>query len=881
MRSNRVSRQLNLTVPLNNYVHRIKTGTKVAVVGGGPAGCFFVLYLLHYAREYDIVPEVTIYEPRNFSELGPKGCKGCAGILSMPLLRNLAEIGLIIPKEIIQRRIEHYSVHSPYTSITISNPERDAQIISIYRGGGPRLCHYHGTVGFDGWLLAETLKRGAGIERQHVHEIHVGRPMGIDVGGEKRQYDLVVLATGVNARPVRIEGLRYVSPRTQTMAQDELEIETAMAQSPTNDAVQAFLIPHSGLIFGSLVPKGPFINVSVLSKPGHPMSVGDFLRHEIVQSMLSGGYERVCGCSPRIAVGSARNYFADGFVTVGDAVVSRLYKDGIGSSLLTAREAARTVVRHGFLRKHFKSRYEPFCKRIDRDNRWGQLLFWINDKVKDSRIFLCAQHRLIGDEQINVRGAQPFTKAVWGMFTGSYSYRNIARMTLSPASLWRLLAAILRECARAPFRRSSSPRKLHVGTRKVLILGTGFVGTHVLRRLVPALNRNENVETTMVGDENFFLFTPLLHEVATGRIETRHIAYPIRSLHWRDRFNFVQTEVQKINFKGRRVITASGTFDFDYLVLALGSSADISELNPGATTSVFTLKRLHDSILIRNHIIGLFERASAEKEPEKQKQLLSFVIVGGGYKGVQLICELRDFIHGTLLKHYRSVKAESVRLLLVEVGSKIVPELHTRLGAYIMAHLKSIGIEIRQRARITEMAKDHVEINGNEKVPTHTLLWVAGVVANPRISEIDAKKDSMGRIYVNEHLNVPGFPGIYAAGDCAHFEDPLSGQPIPPRAHTAVRQAKIVAHNILAEIRGMDMKPYKYRVPPEMVSLGASGAVFRFRNLRLYGLAARLVWLWGYALLITGANNRIRIVMDWLISVVFGRDTTFLKEVRR
>jgi NADH dehydrogenase len=369
--------------------------------------------------------------------------------------------------------------------------------------------------------------------------------------------------------------------------------------------------------------------------------------------------------------------------------------------------------------------------------------------------------------------------------------------------------------------------------------------------------------------------------VATGRIETRHIAYPIRSLHWRDRFNFVQTEVQKINFKGRRVITASGTFDFDYLVLALGSSADISELNPGATASVFTLKRLHDSILIRNHIIGLFERASAEKEPEKQKQLLSFVIVGGGYKGVQLICELRDFIHGTLLKHYRSVKAESVRLLLVEVGSKIVPELHARLGAYIMAHLKSIGIEIRQRARITEIAKDHVEINGNEKVPTHTLLWVAGIVANPRISEIDAKKDSMGRIYVNEHLNVPGFPGIYAAGDCAHFEDPLSGQPIPPRAHTAVRQAKIVAHNILAEIRGMDMKPYKYRVPPEMVSLGASGAVFRFRNLRLYGLAARLVWLWGYALLITGANNRIRIVMDWLISVVFGRDTTFLKEVRR
>jgi NADH:ubiquinone reductase (H+-translocating) len=854
--------------------YKMRTGSRVAIVGGGPAGCFFAAYLLRYARESGINPEITIYEPRDFSETGPKACKGCAGILSIPLLKNLDEIGLSIPEEIIQRRIERYTVQSPYTSITISNPEKDAKIVSVYRGGGPRMSRSRGLIGFDLWLVAEIQKRGAIIERNAVSGIRVNRPMEIIAAGENREYDLIVLATGVNSRPVPIEGLRYIPPQIQTMAQDELEVENAEVNSFPSDVVEAFLIPNSGLVFGSLVPKGPLINVSVLSKNEPPMSVVDFLQHKSVRSMLPDRCMRVCGCSPKIAVGAARNYYGDGFVAVGDAVVSRLYKDGIGSSLLTAREAALTAIRHGFSRRDFKRHYRPLCQRIDRDNRWGRWLFWINDKVKDSRIFLWAQHRLIGDEQINVRGPQFFTKAVWGMFTGSYSYRSIARMTLNPISLWRLLVALLRETTKSLLHKSSSPRSLHVGSRRVLILGSGFAGTYVLRNLVPALNKNENVNITMISDENYFLFSPLLHEVAMGRIETRHIAYPVRRLHWRDRFNFHHGCVQKIDLYERKVITATGTFDFDYLVLALGSIADKSA-NCQDAASVFTLKSLQDSILIRNHIIGLFEQASIEEDAEKQRQLLTFVVSGGGYKGIQLVAELRDFIYGTLVKLYRSVKAECVRLILVEVESKIVPELHAKLGAYIFKHLKGMGIEIREGSRVTGVWKDCIEINGSEIVPARTLLWMAGVAANPRISELDAKKDSSGRILVNGYLDVPGFPGVYAAGDCAHFED--QGQPVPARAHTAVRQAKVVAHNILAEIRGRDKKTYCYRRAPEMVSLGGSHAICRVRNLWLHGFLARLAWLAGYSLLITGAYNRTRILMDWLISAIFGRDTTFLR----
>ena len=860
--------------------NKIGTGSKVAIIGGGPTGSFFALYLLHYAGERGAQPDITIYQQRNFNELGAKGCKGCAGILSMSLLTNLGELDLTIPEEIIQSKIEHYAVHSPYALISISNPEKGVEIASIYRGGGPRISHYENPISFDGWLLREAQRRGVKVENQRISRIYLEQETGVEIAGKRLKYDLVVLASGANTKPIPILGLEYVPPKTRIMAQGELYVGTPQVESRLGNMAHVFLIPHSGLIFGTLVPKGPFINVSVLSSGEHPVSVTDFLSHDIVRSVLPDHYERACDCRPRVVVGSAHNYYADRFVAVGDAAVSRLYKDGIGSSLLTARQAAHTVVYNGLSRQDFERHYKPFCHTIDRDNWWGRQLFSLNDRAKDSRVFLLGQHRLVADEQSNMRGPQPFTKAAWGMFTGSYSYTSIARMALGPISLVRLFTALFWESLRGFFRKGvTPPKRLHVGTRKVLILGSGFGGTYVLRHLVPALNRNENVETTMVSDENFFLFSPLLHEVAMGGIEARHIAYPIRRLHWRDRFNFVQAIVERIDLGGRKVITTIGTLDFDYLVLALGSVTDMSELDT-VRENVFTLKTLHDSMLIRNHIIGVFERANAEKGQERQRQLLTFVVAGAGYTGVQLVTELRDFIYKSLIRFYKTINPDNIRIILVEVEPRIVAELHTSLGAYVMKHLKQVGIEVRLRSRVTRVWGDRVEINGTENVPTSTLIWAAGVVANSRIAELDVAQDSVGRVLANEYLEVPEVPGVYAVGDCAHFEDPRSGQPVPPRAHIAVRQAKIVAYNILAEIRGRNKKPYRYSNTAEMVSLGTSKAVLRFRGLRLYGFPARLIWLGAHSLLVTGTYNRVRIIMDWLLSLIFGRDTTFLKLVK-
>jgi len=661
------------------------------------------------------------------------------------------------------------------------------------------------------------------------------------------------------------------------MSQDELYVGSEFVSARLGAVAHAFLIPNSEIIFGTLVPKGPFINVSVLSAGHRPISVKSFLTHEMVRKVLPDRYERCCGCSPKAVVGNAGNYFSDRFVAVGDAAVSRLYKDGLGSALLTSRQAAWTAVHSGIAAQDFEHHYRPFCRAISRDNAFGHLLFGLNKRAKNSRTTLLAQHRLVSNEQDNTRSLQPFTKSAWGLFTGSYAYRTIAWMSLNPVSLTKLSAVFVRDGLRNyRQRRQDQPRTLFVGSRKVLILGSGFGGAYVLRYLVRSLNKAENVETTMISNENFFLFSPLLHEVAMGGVETRHIAYPIRRLQWRDRFNFVQTDVQKVDLQERRVVTAAGTYTFDYLVMALGSVSLLPEFNESQRGIVFTLKTLHDSMIMRNHIISVFEQASREPDDERRRQLLTFVVCGAGYTGVQVVTELSDFVHRTLMRFYKAIGRDAVRIILVETEPKIVADLHTRLGRYIMNHIKAAGIEVRLRSHVTTVSESGIEINGEEKVPSATLIWVAGVMANPVIAALNTPRDSLGRVVVNEYLELPDIPSIYAVGDCAHFEDEATGHAVPPRAHIAVRQAKIAAKNILADIRGYEKTPYRYSQNSEIVSLGASRAVFRFGNLRIYGFPAKLIWLAAYSLLVTGSYNRLRIINDWILSRMFGRDTTFL-----
>jgi len=395
------------------------------VLGGGPAGSFFSLYFLRYAASARIDLQVDIYEWRDFSDKGPKGCNRCAGILSASLLKNLKELEISIPEEVIKAHVDSYFLHSPFGVIRLPNPEPDAEILSVFRGGGP-LHNSPGVVhGLDGFLLGQASKRGARLMQQRVLRADLTPRPNLVLEDGVRDYDLLVLANGLNSGAVQITGVPYRQPPSMAMSQEELFCRKEDIQEYFGNTVRAFLLPKTDMIFASVVPKADFLNVSLLSSAGPP-DLEEFLENEMVKKAIPFPYKRSCGCRPRISVGRATNLCADGFVAIGDSSVSRLYKDGIGSALLSARQAALTAVRHGVSGYDFATHYVPFCNALHRDNHVGARIFSLLRKTRDSGRLFRTQARLISAEASVPYAGRVFSKALWGIFTGSYTYREIS-----------------------------------------------------------------------------------------------------------------------------------------------------------------------------------------------------------------------------------------------------------------------------------------------------------------------------------------------------------------------------------------------------------------------------------------------------------------------
>jgi len=423
---------------------KLISGSKVAVVGGGPAGSLFTLYFKRFARERGLSPLVTIYEPKRFSEGGPKACNRSAGILSASFLAGLREASVELPETVIQSRVSSYRLHSPFGVVPLANPEPGDVPVVVFRGDGPLHGQGEHVESFDGYLLGLARQSGAEVIPKRVEEVRVRPRPAVVVDGVAVEYDLVVLACGINSASPAVSGSAYGEPETCLMAQDELHAGRDVVQSRMGDTVHIFFLPGSPLVFGSLVPKGAFINVSLLASGCEPPSVDEFLENELVREVLDFPYLRCCGCRGRAGVEPALNPVDDGFVAIGDASVSRLYKDGIGSALKTARQAAHTAIFEGISREAFRRRYLPLCRSIDRDNRFGSVMFRFHQWVKDSPSFLKAQARLITAEQASHDTYRPYSHVIWGMFTGSYEYRRIMSMALAPDSLVKLAAAVFR-----------------------------------------------------------------------------------------------------------------------------------------------------------------------------------------------------------------------------------------------------------------------------------------------------------------------------------------------------------------------------------------------------------------------------------------------------
>ncbi|MEF9437846.1 MAG: NAD(P)/FAD-dependent oxidoreductase [Candidatus Mariimomonas ferrooxydans] len=412
--------------------------------------------------------------------------------------------------------------------------------------------------------------------------------------------------------------------------------------------------------------------------------------------------------------------------------------------------------------------------------------------------------------------------------------------------------------------------------RNILILGCGFGGLYTALYLQKILKKDDRYAIVMVSNENFFLFTPLLHKVASGAVETRHITYPIRRLRRHSNFHFHQKEIQSIDLQTRKVTTDSGILNYEYLVLALGGITDTLRL-PSFEKNVCVLKTLFDGIVLRNQIIRMFELADIEPRREEQSHLLTFVVAGSGYTGVQLIAEIDDFIRGSLVKGYRRINPALIKIILVEDEDRIMGEMKKKLAFTAEAYLKSQGIEVLLNSSVTKICENAIEINGKRTIFTHTLVWVTGVLANPIIAQLPAKKDDRGRVKVNEYFQVPGYPKVYAVGDNACFLNHETGEALPLRAHFATRQAKRLAGNIWADIKGIPEKPFRSGSNPAIVFLGSRNAIADVYGLHFHGFFIRFMGLIGYIFLMKGFLNRIRVTTDWFFNFLFGRDTTLLK----
>jgi len=417
-----------------------------------------------------------------------------------------------------------------------------------------------------------------------------------------------------------------------------------------------------------------------------------------------------------------------------------------------------------------------------------------------------------------------------------------------------------------------------MGNKNILILGAGFGGLNVLKYLLRSLKKYDDVRITLIDEQNFFLFSPLLHEAAVGVLLPENIIVPIHKVYRSRIYNFIQAHIEEINLADHKVITSVGVFNYDYIVLALGGVTDISEIvNNEDNSNIFVLKTVQDAMAIKNHIMEMFEKASVEMDPEIIQQLLTFVISGGGYTGVELAASLSDVIYKCLTATYSMIDPRNIKIIILESEDRITRDLPAKYSLYVMRHLQSHRIYVILNSKVTKVGNNRIEINETEILPSQTLLYVPGIVANPVISAVNTEKDTSGRAIVNDYMELTGFTGTYAVGDCAHFQDPVTGQVARPRAHNAVRQARIAAKNLIADLRGNKKKKYHYSDSAEIISLGRSNALLRVNKFWFRGILATLIWVASYSLLAVGTKYRIRIAVDWILARIFGPDTTIVK----
>jgi len=434
--------------------------------------------------------------------------------------------------------------------------------------------------------------------------------------------------------------------------------------------------------------------------------------------------------------------------------------------------------------------------------------------------------------------------------------------------------------------------------KRILILGGGFAGIQVLMQLQEAFQNDIGVDLTLVSRDNFFLFTPMLPEVSSGMIETRNIVTPVRA--FCNRARFYEADIDAIDLQNKDIVIShalgrqsnpigrrSHILKFDYLVIALGNETNFFGME-NVTKNSFTIKTIGDAIVLRNHVINMLEQADIEHEDvDLRKGLMTFVVVGGGFSGVETVGELNDFIRESIKLFYHNINEADARVVLISSGQRILPEVTEDLSDFALQKIRKNGIEVLLNTRLQAADTNSIKLSDGSSISCNTLVWAGGNKPDNLIINLSCEHDKGGRLVTNKYLEVQGHEFVYSLGDCACIVDPNTGKPYPPTAQHALKQGRIAAHNIVYSVKeepalkanrdNKGKKVFDYKTRGVMALMGRRNGIGILFGLRVHGFIGWCVWRFYYLSTLPTLQKKLRVMVDWFIDLFFKRDVTRLK----
>jgi NADH dehydrogenase len=405
---------------------------------------------------------------------------------------------------------------------------------------------------------------------------------------------------------------------------------------------------------------------------------------------------------------------------------------------------------------------------------------------------------------------------------------------------------------------------------RIVILGGGFAGVYTALALERGLGAREDFEIVLLNKENYFVFQPMLPEVISASIGLTDVVSPLRRL--LHRTDVRVRDVESVDLEQRRVVASPGFHPqpheilYDHLVLALGNVTDFRGLR-GLPEHALPFKDLGDALRLRNHVIRALEEAAIERDDAAlRRQLLTFVVAGGGFSGVEVVAELNDFVRA-VARSYRGIDPAEIRVLLLHSQDRILPEMDASLALFAQALLARRGVELRLRTRLASATGYEAILEGGERIATRTLVSTVPASPHPLIESLPLAKSRNGRLLTTAELRVEGTEDVWALGDCAHVVA-SGGEVAPPTAQHATRQAEVVAHNLIATLRGGTRRVFDFKGLGKMGALGHRSAVAEVFGFKLSGFLAWWLWRTVYLMKLPGWGRRLKVASSWTLDLI-------------